>query len=407
MNRISIAHLSIERALKFLIKRAGGLFEETHNLKHRYDELLQHDPVSAKYLEGVFKAAVCHYRYNSNAASMTHLKTLERYLEVVGSDTAFQDIRYWELTQSLNDILLQRIYLSIHMELLQGLRELLLVPDRPTRTVMDRVDQAVETAMWDMPDLSYSSGSPEERSVHSYIAWRNGFSTWSEALAAAVQKGFNIGDDFLVEVVSKAYSTLLEATDPAVRYFAGTLNILPRQSRDVIPCVEWLGPEKYRIGSVSTPAGTSLGFIRRGLDTLWYIEPLRPGAVSVSAKARNQTDARSYLAALLTRLAQVSVEGEDYQIRIVREGHDFFQRNYSEIDWTNERTDGDTTWTHKVALWDKNHGIEVRKSIRIVVKRVESEGRLHVFEGAVKEVTGCELYLTGREFFDIERKNID
>ena len=98
MNRVSIAHLSIERALKFLITKAGGPLVETHDLRRRYRELLDYDPVSAKYMEEAFEAAVQHYRYNSNAANMRHLETLERYLEVAGSDKAFQDIRYWELT---------------------------------------------------------------------------------------------------------------------------------------------------------------------------------------------------------------------------------------------------------------------------------------------------------------------
>ena len=36
MNRVSIAHLSIERAFKFLITKAGGPLIETHDLRHRY-----------------------------------------------------------------------------------------------------------------------------------------------------------------------------------------------------------------------------------------------------------------------------------------------------------------------------------------------------------------------------------
>ena len=407
MNRVAIAHLSIERALKFLIKEAGGLFEETHNLKHRYQELLQHDPVSAKCLEDVFKAAVCHYRYNANAANMTHLKTLERYLEVVGSDKAFQNIRYWELKQSLKEMVLHRTYLSIHIELLHGLRELLLTPSRPTQTVADRVERAVKNAMWPTKDLAYSTGTPKEQSIHSYMKWRQSFSTWSDALADAVQRGFKIGDDFMEKLVRNASGSLLEAADPAVRYFASTLDILPKQPRNVIPCVEWLGPEKVLYGSVKTPGGTHLGFIRRGLDGLWYIDPLLRVAERTSAKATSQTDARSYLAALFTRLAQVSVEGEDCKIRIVREEHDFFQRNYSEIDWATERTIDDTIWTHKVTLWDKDHGIESSRSVRIEVGNGESEGVVHIFEGTVMEVAGCEIYLSGRDFFDVERKDRD
>lgn len=407
MNRVSIAHLSIERSLKFLITKAGGTLEETHNLKRLYGELCQHDATSARFLDKVFEAAVRHYRYNPNAANMTHLKTLERYLEVAGSAQAFQDIRYWELNQSLNEILLRRLYLALHIELLHGLSEILLTPNRPIETVADRVERAVENAMWPTSDLAYSPGTPKEQSIHSYMEWRQRFSTWREALANAVQKGFNIGDNLMADVVSNAYRSLLEVADPAVRYFASTLDVLPKQPRDVIPCVEWLGPESQRNGSVSTPAGTDLGLIERGQDGLWYITPLREGLVTVSAKASSQTDARCYLATLLTRPARVTVEGEDRFLRIVGEEHKFFQRNYDEIDWLSERTDDNKTWTHKVTFWDKDHGIEVNERVRVEVRLGGRKGTVHILEGTVTEVVEHEVSLSGDDLLDIERKNHD
>ena len=80
--------------------------------------------------------------------NMTHLRTLDRYLEIVGSDRAFQDIRYWELTHSLNEALLGRIYLTLHIELLHGVSQLLLRPDSPRLTVTGRVELAVREAMF-------------------------------------------------------------------------------------------------------------------------------------------------------------------------------------------------------------------------------------------------------------------
>ena len=405
MNRVSIAHLSIERALKFLITKAGGPLVETHDLRRRYKELLLHAPVRARYLEGVFEAAVRHYRYNPNTAYMTHLQTLERYLEVAGSDKAFQGVRYWELTQSLDEILLRQIYLSIHIELLHGLREILLVSDIPRNTVANRVERAVEDAMWSTADMAYGQGTPEEQSVHSYIAWRQGFNTWSDALADAVQKGFNIGDDFMANVAGNAYGALLKATDPAVRYFANTLDVLPRQPRDVIPCVDWLGPEKERYGSVSTPAGTGLGFIERGLDGLWYVTPLRGRLVAV--KTRRQTDARCYLAILLSRLAQVTVEGEGRSLRIVGEEHSFYGKNYSEINRRLEGTGDDNVWTHKVVFWNRDHSIEVNAKVRVEVRSGNTKGVVDIVEGTVTEVAEHEVYLSGSKWFDIERKDYD
>ena len=404
MNRVSIAHLSIERALKFLISKAGGTEQATHDLRNRYQELHKHDPVSAEFLDGTFEAAVGHYRFNPNAANMTHLKTLEMYLEIAGSDQAFQDIRYWELTQSPDELPLRRVYLSIHIELLHGLSEILLEPVRPKKTVAERVERAVKDAMWPAADLAYRAGTPKELSVHSYIEWRQGFSTWSEALADAVQKGFNMGDDFLAEIVTNAYRTLLEAADPAVRYFASTLDVLPHQPRDVVPCVEWLGPEKYQKGSVKTPSGKVLGYIGRGLDGLWSIKP-SPNRLGIgSAKARSQTDARCYLAILLTRPAKVTVGGEDRSFRIVEEEYNIFQKNYRQNDWPIELTGDDKTWTHKVTLWDRHHGIEVNEEVRIEVRSGELERSVRIFEGTVTQVAESAVYLSGRDFFDVERK---
>ncbi len=81
MNRVSIAHLSIERTIKFLIRESGGTFEEIHGLGKLYQQLAQNDRVSAGALESAFQAAVRHYRFNPNATNMRHFKAIERYLD--------------------------------------------------------------------------------------------------------------------------------------------------------------------------------------------------------------------------------------------------------------------------------------------------------------------------------------
>ena len=159
MNRVSIAHLSIERAMKFVITEAGGDLIKDHDLPSRLKELRQHEPGSAKFLEEAFEAAVRHYRYNANATHMKHLKSLETYLEATGSDKHFQDIRYWELTQSTGEIIVRQIYLTLHMELLHAMTEILLAPGRPKDIVSTRVERAVRDAMFSSRELSYSPGS--------------------------------------------------------------------------------------------------------------------------------------------------------------------------------------------------------------------------------------------------------
>ena len=258
MNRVSIAHLSIERAMKFVITEAGGPLIKNHDLPSRLNELRQYEPESAKFLEEAFEDAVRHYRYNSNSTHMKHLKSLDTYLDATGSDESFQDIRYWELTQSKNEMILRTIYLTLHIELLHAMSEILLAPDRPKDTTSTRVEMAVRDAMFPNREPNYSPGSDKEQSVQCYIKWLRKFDSFKNAISHAYKEESDSQDEFRTAIINEAYQELSKAKDPAVRYFAETLTVLPKQQRDAIPCVEWLGPEPFRSGKVSTPGGDVL-----------------------------------------------------------------------------------------------------------------------------------------------------
>ena len=118
----------------------------------------------------------------------------------------------------------------------------------------------------------------------------------------------------------------------------------------------------------------------------------------VSAKAKSLMDARCYLAILLTRPARVTVEGKDRSLRIVGEEHHPFQKNYDQIDCPIERTGDDKTWTHKMTLWDKDHGIDINKTVRVDIDVV------HILEGTVTKVAEHEVYLSASESFDLEQR---
>ena len=202
MNRVSIAHLSIERVMKFIITEAGGPLVKDHDLPSRLNELRQNEQHSAKFLEEAFENAVRHYRYNANATHMKHLKSLDTYLEATGSDDRFQDIRYWELTQSTNEMILRTIYLTLHMELLYALREILLVSKSPKDTVSGRVERTIQRFMRATRILICTEGSEKERSVRSYLEWLNEFDCCGKALAEAVRNGVPEGDGLMLEVTS-------------------------------------------------------------------------------------------------------------------------------------------------------------------------------------------------------------
>ena len=385
--------------MKFVIDEAGGDFAKDHDLPSRLRELRQCEPDSAEFLEEAFEAAVRHYRYNANATDMKHLKSLETYLEATGSDKHFQDIRYWELTQSTGEIIVRQIYLTLHMELLYAMSEILLAPERPKDIVATRVERAVRGAMFSNRRISYTPGSDKERSVKAYIEWLQGFAGCREAFAAAYREGVATDNAFMLQTLRDAHQELSESKDPAVRYLVQRLAVLPRQQRDAIPCVEWLGPEPLLSGRVSTPGGDVLGFIRRQLDGTWAITPMRNGLVAVSAIAESQTDARCYLADLLTSAARVTVGDEVRQLRIVGEGHHLFKRDNEQVGQWFEDPAGIKEPIFQVTFWDNTHGINSNDVVTVEVQIRSSQGIVDILEGRVTEVKGHEVFVQGMERF--------
>lgn len=405
MNRVSIAHLSIERALKFLITRAGGPLIENHHLGKQLRELTQHEPQAGDFLNHAFQVAVQHYRFNPNAANGGHLKSLESYLDVVGSDTAFQDLRYWELRQSPDEWLLRRLHLALHMELLRAVRELLRGRP-PTETVSTRVERAVHQAMFFPPALAYTPGSPQEASVHFYLKWRQRFASWSDALADAVRQRFMIGDEFASGLVVKAYRELLEHSDPAVCYFAGTLAVLPRQPRDEIPPVEWFGPSAHQRGIVSAPSGAKLGEIERSWDGLWNVTPFQSGQVAVAAKAANQTDARCYLATLFGRIAEISQNGEERQFRIVATEDTLVEWNEARVGYADDPSIGEDNRVYEVIFWDVGHGLKIDDQVKIMVRSGFEGLVVHSLMGVVRKVEAHAVWLSGGASDDLNEREV-
>ena len=399
MNRVSIAHLSIERTIKFLIRESGGTFEEIHGLGKLYQQLAQNDRVSAGALESAFQAAVRHYRFNPNATNMRHFKAIERYLETTGSDQAFQDVRYWELNQSLEEILLRKIFLNIHLELLHGLSEILISHRRPMATVDDRIERGIKDAILQFGDRWYESESIREYPVGSYNHWLTRHRNFKDALLEAVKEGFEIGDAIACKSMRMAYEQLLESKDPAVRYFASSLEVLPKQPREAIPEVEWLDQDEHRKGKVCTPGGADLGVVEKYVDGIWYVTRFEGGPPKPPAKAMAQTDALCYLAATMTRPAQVTADGEERNLRIVEGFHSDFRQARVKVAPRDPAM-------NKVAFWDNNHGLEVGQQVLIESGRTDSEFFRDKIEGEVVAVMGSEVSILGWHVVVIGDENV-
>ena len=333
---------------------------------------------------------------------------------MTGSEGGFQGIRYWELRPSLDAILLRKVFLLIHMELLYGLHEILIDPDRPKETVEARVCWKVRKALWEHVDRGLILGSVNKLLVENYRQWLERSPSWSEALAKAVQRDFKFDNELTQSITREAYTSLLESRDPAVRYFASRMDVIPKQPRDAIPYVQWLEQEENTQGMVKTPGGTTLGRIDRGPDGVWHIAAFRTGPTAVPAIANSKTDALCHVATLMSRPAWVTTDGQRQELRIVGEERHQFQRTG---DSSGNATAGKSTASrdsiYRVIFWNADHGLEISQFTTVEVPRMGNDdtptGALFtdVVEGIVHDVHGAEVSIEGRVFTRIDKAQME
>ena len=390
VNRAAMAHLYIERAFKFLIAQAGHEFKEDHNLHTHLRTLRECSPDSGEFLDRYFDDAVSFYGLNANRQELGHLRSLYEYLAKVGTADAFEKMRYWELTQSLDDPLIGQIWLPIHAEILYGLRDLFRGQGQHVRTIEHRVEMAVRETMQPIQKLAHGPGTQKEVSVKDYVQWVEQHSSFRDCLIDAKKNGFRFDNQLTAEITASAYSELSRSSDPAVQHWISRIDVLPRQPRNLIPPVDWLGPEKERYGQVNTPGGTCLGFIERTADGVWNITPMLEGAVGVRARAQSQTDARSYLAQLLTVAATVQMGDDKTNLRLVCHTGPI---PFSTVQPLSD--DKSLTHSHSLDFWDSLHGVQPGQEIKVAVHDREFTEITHVLEGNVVSVSGAEIRING------------
>ena len=130
-NRMPIAHLAMERGLKVLIAAAGGVSENIHSLNKLYRDLEVYNRDSADYLAQAFEDAVAFFAYNVNVNGYGHFRSLDDYLAKVGTEKAFDELRYWAIGETREgESAIPKISPPIHREILYALWHLFL-PSRP------------------------------------------------------------------------------------------------------------------------------------------------------------------------------------------------------------------------------------------------------------------------------------
>ena len=113
--------------------------------------------------------------------------------------------------------------------------------------------------------------------------------------------------------------------------------------------------------------------------------------------AETQTDARCFLASLLTRPTQTTVNGDERNLRIFGEGHNLFNRNYNQEAKWNDQTDESQFPTHEVDFWDTEHGISEGDRIKVETPNETFEDMLDVLEGTVTGVQGHKVFVHGTD----------
>ena len=397
-NRMADAHLAIEKGLKALIRDVGGTPECIHDLNILYRDLRDCDASSAFYFATAFKDAVTFFGYNTEVGEFGHLSSLGDYLSKAGTESAFQELRYWAIEGTRKrQSAIPYIEPPIHFELLRALWCLFLPGVH--ETVSQRVEREVTEAMFQRRHLYYGSDDEDkEHSVRQYKNWLfEEHSTCRSALKEAVGLNFSIDnqDEFASRTQREAFNDLRQSKDPAVRYCVGRLTYLPKGSQwpspGAKPRMTWSN-KAHTAALVETPAGTCLGFIKKCPDGGWVIDPMGDGLTKIAESA---ADARHYLVNRLTKQVTVTVKGSPREMRIVSEHDSFLPRNPG---WTS-----DTEETYELEFWDAQHGLHQDERVSIELQREEYQGSVHILEGTVTGIEEQRVSITGMAVFDVRR----
>ena len=398
-NRMPIAHLAMERGLKALIRDVGGAPECIHDLNRLYRDLRNRDVSSAVYIATAFEDAVRFFGYNLKAGGYGHFRSLDDYLSKAGTESAFQELRYWAIEgTSKGESAIPHISPPIHRELLCAVWHLFLPSGR--QTVSERVEREVKEAMFSRRRLSYGSDDKDkEQSVRQYKNWLfKEHSTCCSALKEAVRLSFSIEDqdELASETQREAYDDLRQSKDPAVQYYIGTLTYLPKGSQwsspGAKPRMKWSN-KAHTAGQVETPAGTWLGFIEKYPDGGWGITPMEGGLGQTTDIAESVADARHYLVDRLTKQVTVIVRGNPREMRIVSVGDFFLPRDPG---WPS-----DTEETYELDFWDAKHGLHPGERVSIELLPEEYQGSVHILQGNVTGIEEQRVTITGMAVFDV------
>ena len=306
--RAADCHLAVEHGLKALIERAGADFEEEHALLSHLNRLEEAENAenegkgSVAFLRHCFHQAVDFYERNPN--TYNHFRSIEKYFAATGGHKAYEQFRYWIQKQSLDIKELKHFSLELHIEILHAIAALL---SGRRETVHDRVEREVGRVLTESLSSVYSRRRVAEE-YQGTVDFINSHGSCRQALAEATGRNFDLGDEFAEMTFIQADSVLKYSVDTAVRYFATNSWVLPAP-RKTVPIPVYQEHHEGRSASVSTPAGTSLGWVEKLANGRWVVHAGR-GYPLVSVLAAKRIDGLRYLVETLTTEALFEIPGE-------------------------------------------------------------------------------------------------
>ena len=402
-NRASIAHLAVERGLKSLIAQSGKDYKKIHCLDKLYAELRTCDSKSAEFLAKAFEDAVQFFGYDVKAPGIEHFHSIDGYLCKAGGNEAFMTMRYWAIEGTPEEVESPAVLVSLilHRELTCALA--CLFQRSRLETVSVRVERQVATALKKVrSDFELRDEARRDESIACYSNWlSSNQGSFCNALKEAARSSFVIEgcDEFARRNLQLAYEELKGSDDPAVRYFAIKLLYLPRDSQlhnpGYTPMTQWLD-DKCRNALINTPAGHELGFVEKYADGSWGIRPLERGYYRVTDVAEDLEDAKNYLVSLLTRKANVVVNGLERQLLTVGDPN-----SPGSAKWTSSMEDAmaelSTPEEFEIEFWDCQHGLHTGQDIVIEILSNENPTIAWRYEGSVTKVDGQIIALESTE----------
>ena len=402
-NRAPIAHLAIEKGLKALIAGASGNQAWGHSLNKLYRRLGRFDKDSADYLASAFDDAVNFYGFNPNSKGLGYLSSLDAYLSKVGTEKAFEALRYWAIEDSSEaGDFINLIWLPIHREILWS-QWCSFLPSRRDK-VSDRVENRVSRAMFDGRHIVIrSNDKAKEQSVQAYKKWLfEEHSTWCDSLEDAVKRKFLVmEDEFVNQTVRDAFDELRQSEDPAIQYYISTLYHLPEGSQlqdpNAVPEVTWFNEEQTH-GAVVTPAGTRLGNIVRYINGGWGITPNENGPLGVREVAKALKDAKAYLVNRLTKRVILTADEETRHLRVISKDDSYLP--FQATDVTGFEDLSSDAQVYRLEFWDSNHGLSTGDWIRAECGVSEYDEVIFLIEGTVENVAEQKVMVRGSGNYD-------